>query len=191
MKNKLGPEYYNRAEHWDKIYKDEIRTNDLTRDCRDRFEEVYSQLRSCEKIIDVGSGLGFFSKRYPNKIITNCDQSREAINVTGGIRCDCYNIPVEDDYFDGVSSQELIEHLSNPDRFLKEMIRIGDRLCITTPLYKNGEVLGEHWLHSGEHYGEFTLKALSDLIGKYYKDIGHKIIDAEYGKCIVMWGNKK
>ena len=37
------------------------------------------------------------------------------------------SIPFEDDFFDCIVSDQLIEHLMNPDRFLKEVSRVGKK----------------------------------------------------------------
>lgn len=179
----LGPKHYNTPSHWNDIYTDEIKDNINYRDNEPRHKEVYHQLKDCDKILDVGCGRGHFIdyclKR--RKFIVGCDQS--SVGVEGkGFVCDAYCIFTKE--VDGISAQELIEHLEYPEKFVKEMARIGKRICITTPLYKPE-------LHSGEHYREYTVKELKELLGKYFKNIGHKIIMAEYGKCIVMWGDRK
>jgi ubiquinone/menaquinone biosynthesis C-methylase UbiE/uncharacterized protein YbaR (Trm112 family) len=49
---------------------------------------------------------------------------------------DAFNLPFEDESFDGIVASEIIEHVADPRAFIKELFRVirqGGKLVITTP----------------------------------------------------------
>lgn len=102
-----------------------------------------------KKILDIGAGRGHMAQRIGNKleseglkvdeILTACDLFPEFFEYDM-IRCEKLNfmskLPYEDQSFDIVYSIEVIEHLTNPVEFLKEIYRVlkpGGRLIFSTP----------------------------------------------------------
>lgn len=91
---------------------------------------IAEKLFSGKKVLDVGSGLGDFLKFDP-KNFTGIDINEEVLEIC---RKNGYNvkkasvtkIPFDDDSFDGVNCQQVIEHLIPEDAFkmANEMTRV-------------------------------------------------------------------
>ena len=97
------------------------------------------------RILDAGCGEGFIDSliinRIPNVEIVGFEFTEEAIAIAKKInptvnylQGDVCKMPFEDDSFDCVICTEVLEHLSDPEKALKEMLRVsrGD-LLITVP----------------------------------------------------------
>jgi SAM-dependent methyltransferase len=93
------------------------------------------------KILDVGAGQGYFSQLASEKgyAVEACDFNPNsfrpkdipfrAVDINEGI-------PFADETFDVVVSIEVIEHLENHARFMRELLRVtrkGGTIIITTP----------------------------------------------------------
>lgn len=97
------------------------------------------------RILDAGCGEGYIDKllidRFPNSVITGLKFTAEAIAVAkvnnptvDYVQGDICDMPFEDNSFDLVICTEVLEHLPNPDKALKELIRISNsNLLITVP----------------------------------------------------------
>jgi ubiquinone/menaquinone biosynthesis C-methylase UbiE len=113
------------------------------------FELITSNSLKGKKILDIGAGRGHMAQRIGKKleseglkvdeVLTACDLFPEYFEYDG-TRCEKLNfmskLPYEDQTFDIIYSIEVIEHLTNPVEFLKEIFRIlkpGGRLIFSTP----------------------------------------------------------
>lgn len=115
-------------------------------------------------ILDIGCGEGqadkYFLENLPEIKITGVDVDEKALSKAK-INCprmkvkkaSIYNLPFKDFSFDLVISLEVLEHLAEPRRALKEIKRIGRKFIVSVPY---------------EPY--FSL--LSFLSGKYLKNFG-------------------
>ncbi len=86
------------------------------------------------KVLDVGCGLGFLAKNlkeienslqisgfdYSEELIKNARDNSNIEFITGNV----YNIPYSESFFDLTICQTLFIHLVQPERALKEMIRV-------------------------------------------------------------------
>lgn len=96
-------------------------------------------------MLDVGCGIGFFlnevKARYPVMKRYGVDYSKYNLKKarTVGVvkRCDLNeSIPFKDNFFDLVYIGEVIEHVVDPDKVLRESSRVlkkGGKILITTP----------------------------------------------------------
>lgn len=96
-----------------------------------------------QKILDAGCGEGFTLQRlYELKIgkeLEGIDASRIAIqtgkklyphlNIKIG---DIYNLPYKNDSFDLITCMEVLEHLENPVKALKEIERVSSKFALFT-----------------------------------------------------------
>ena len=180
MKNLNTPEY------WDKCFEHEYNLT-TTGKCKDpntvirldplRYEMVGKLIKYNDKILDVGCGLGNFCRfiwgKYPKAEIFGVDFSPFAVEKATELSdfvaefsgSDAYELPFNNRSFDVVTGLELVEHLSYPEKFIKEAKRIlkpGGKLIISTP-HKDTEA-GE--LISTEHVKEYEPKELAKILTK-------------------------
>ncbi len=93
------------------------------------------------RVLDVGAGEGYFCQvlREKGYEVEACDYLQEIFKVPGVPfhRADLNDrIPLPDGGFDAVVSIEVLEHLENHVRFMREVIRVtkpGGRIILTTP----------------------------------------------------------
>ena len=95
------------------------------------------------KILDVGSGLGFFLDVCEEAGIdcTGCDINRDAVDFCNRKRVRSFPGTAEDNFepdsFDTIFAFNLIEHLPHPEKFIRrcaELLRQGGLLVIETPV---------------------------------------------------------
>lgn len=93
------------------------------------------------RLLDLGAGEGYFTKlaRGRGFQVEACDFDRNAFRVEGVPFHEAdltEKIPLPDRAFDVVVSIEVIEHMENHARFMREALRVlkpGGRLIVTTP----------------------------------------------------------
>jgi len=140
------------------------------------------------KLLDIGCGLGNFCRymkaRNPELEIWGVDFSPKAIELAKGIEptinylvADAYKLPFEDNTFDVVCAQEVIEHLENPHKAIEEWKRVLKKygeLYITTPWRgsRNRE-LGQMFggMMSAEHLFEWTPNEFNRNCRKHFKKV--------------------
>lgn len=122
--------------------------NPLQRALMDRFHgRVVRQLRGLgpTTLLDAGCGEGYVSQilldALPGVQLTGFDHSEYSVgeavtrNPEGTfLTADITALPFEDDSFDVVCCLEVLEHLHEPDRALRELVRVARRgLVLTVP----------------------------------------------------------
>ena len=141
------------------------------------------------KLLDVGCGdgvaLSLLSKSSPNLELYGVEPAREALEVArkktphadvreGGAD----KLPFEDNYFDIVTSSDVIEHVENPDKMLGEVSRVakaGAHVIIGTPI-KHSKTPLDH-----NHAQEFFAEDFRDLMAKYFREVElHETHDLGY-----------
>ena len=170
----------NSGEAFDKIFKE--KKPDYM-DIR-RWEELFKYYKG-GTFIDLGCLWSYIplwaKKKYPLNEIWGLDQAEQAIqqlaeaepsiNYTVG---DVYNTTFTNDYFDYIVAGELIEHLEEPSKFIKEVFRIlkpSGKLALSTPLCE--EIGG---VDQYRHLYSFSVNDIRDLCKSYMKGMKHKII---------------
>ncbi len=111
-------------------------------------EYILSKIPSnAELILDVGSGGSWLSKNidFDNHILISLDLSEknvlQSLNENSnknhfGLVADALNPPFKENTIDCIIASEIIEHLINPEEFIKKMIKIlkpGGKFIISTP----------------------------------------------------------
>lgn len=155
-----------------------------------RFQELldaFEKYRQKNNILDVGCGDGYFleeaKKRNWNTIGTEYN--------TGSIeRCRLKGIEVfngklkeitklENNYFDVITSFEVLEHINNPQEEIKsfwKLLRPGGIVYLTTPNFNSisRRILGDKWniIYYPEHLSYYTLKSIKRL----FEDNGFRLI---------------
>jgi ubiquinone/menaquinone biosynthesis C-methylase UbiE len=112
---------------------------------KDRYSLYQSRfynfgIKSTDKVLDVGSGNMPFHLANHLVDITikndNFGRAGVAFKHIGGIpiyECSLESLPFEDNEFDFVYCSHVLEHVDNPDKACRELIRVGKRGFIESP----------------------------------------------------------
>lgn len=78
-------------------------------------------------VLDVGCGVGDFLEMYPHSY--GVDNNRSAVEhcKKKGLNCrlgNAYNLPFKGESFNGIYCSQLLEHLSEPEKAIREFRRI-------------------------------------------------------------------
>lgn len=156
-----------------------------------RYEKTFKLLKKFlkneGKFLDVGCGYGFILE----KIAKEYEIELFGVDVKQGVKnylnknvnfllADCYSLPFKNEQFDYVSLFEVVEHLYNPLRALREANRVlkpGGLLFITTPnltrfgvlfnliLNKSPFMDVKYFEYDGaSHLREFAVEELKELL---------------------------
>jgi len=138
-------------------------------------------------------------KKYPGSEITAIDFSSEMIKIlkdkypqVNYLVADACDLPFKDEYFDYIVAGEIIEHLEDPESFIKGVLRIlksGGILALSTPNRETEIGLGS--LGGKYHLWSFEEKDFE----KWFKEKGeriYKIVKIGDGReKILLWLFKK
>lgn len=144
----------NTKEYWDAVYQRE-KEQGIRRENFWRFDKIIEKIKDGDKVLEVGCGKGEFAEYLKNKRkvdYTGCD-----ISDVAPIQCDCHKLPFKDKEFDIVVSIEVLEHIDNPQQFIKEAQRVGKRIAMITP-YQNS-------IQSTEHIWSFYKQDIDKMTG--------------------------
>lgn len=141
-----------------------------------RYQSVLGAVKD-KIVLDIASGAGYGTNLISKsaKSVVGIDYSEEAIEYCNKlyqssnlkfVQGDAQELPIEDSSVDVVVSLETIEHIPNPEKFVKEVKRVlkpGGQFIVSTPN-------DDEYIEGNEfHLHEFQLKELKSLIGKYFK----------------------
>lgn len=97
-------------------------------------------------VLDVGCGDGYLCHLYRGMGVENvvgCDLTETRINFAKSkfkeinfVQGDVYNLHFNNNSFDLVSAVEVIEHLEDPEKAIKELQRVSKRFVLITVPYK-------------------------------------------------------
>ena len=93
-------------------------------------EYVYNELRNCEKILDVGCGIGSFEQNLPNLNIIGLDISEETLEEARKrsdktfVQGNAEKLKFEDSTFDAVFTVTTLEFLDDYQKAVKEIARV-------------------------------------------------------------------
>jgi len=172
------------------------------------FESITPILHNGKRHLDVGCGNGQIIQIVRDKFseIHGCDISITALNEAKkiGLLPVCSNlnegyIPYKDDFFDCSTALEVLEHVWDPSRLLKEIRRIlksGGRLILTTPnirYLRNLRTLiflgsfphtsTDSFVWGGGHLHYFTRKDLISLLSHAgFKNIKFYINEKQFSR---------
>lgn len=159
--------------------------------CRYLVESYFKD--SYRTLLDVGCGRGehlkeFFKLGFQ---VRGVDLLEEAKELCGGLRVDILDVdtqplPYKDESFDVIFNKSLIEHLYNPDNFMKEAYRVlrpGGRLITMTP---DWEAVYKTFYDDYTHRTPFTEMSLYNI------HLIHSFKIVKLGKFIqlpFLWGH--
>jgi ubiquinone/menaquinone biosynthesis C-methylase UbiE len=179
----------------------EERTGATEHDERRVREYIISKIpKDVNSILDVGCGKGWVAKEFlpKGKTVVSLDISVTNPSIVKklfsspkhfGITADSFHLPFNDNSFDCVIASEIIEHVYDPAKFIKELFRVvkkEGRLIITTP-YKE-KLIYYLCIHCNKktpanaHINSFDEKKLeslysgNDLESFKYDTFGNKVL---------------
>jgi len=135
------------------------------------LKAILGEIDPQDTILDVACGSGVLTK-YLNGSgkAEGCDFSKESVKFVNdklGIKtfhCDLNkDIPKEDESYDVLVATELLEHLTDPKKTVKDMVRVAKRKVIVSVPYDNGKPQSE------EHKWLFTPKDIAEMLKPYGK----------------------
>lgn len=137
-----------------------------------------------KNVLDIGCGIGYLSSLFSSQgaKVFGVDVEPTAIEfckkyVSGQFQeSSAYNLPFGNDTFDYIVLADVIEHLENPGKALKEIVRVGkngSQLVVSTPHLKGW--LSGTWVlsllheeedkHMADHEGGgYSVGSLSELM---------------------------
>jgi 2-polyprenyl-3-methyl-5-hydroxy-6-metoxy-1,4-benzoquinol methylase len=141
-----------------------------------------------ERILDAGCGEGFVVSYLLQKndrlAITGIDCSLEAVEMARqmvpGVLLevgDLREMPCSDDSFDLVMCLEVLEHLPDPNKGLRELRRVTSAYCLVSvphePFFRATNFLrGKHvpaWGRDPEHLQHWTAGQFRRLVERYFE----------------------
>jgi 2-polyprenyl-3-methyl-5-hydroxy-6-metoxy-1,4-benzoquinol methylase len=141
-----------------------------------------------ESILDVGCGEGFTLKKLKDnhigKKFEGIDNLDSAIAIGNKVHPDItikngdiYDISYKDNSFDLVLCTEVLEHLEDPEKALKELKRVTKKYCLISvphePWFMLGNFLrGKNWSRWGndiEHINHWSTGGITKFVEKEFK----------------------
>lgn len=183
------------ADRVNELYRGEIYERALQRACQDRIHWMCSQVTG-EDVLDIGCSQGITSLllgREGHRVVgVDVDQGavdyalgeleKEADYVKRNVKFRLAGgeaLPFADESFDTILLGELLEHLTRPDRILREagrLLRPQGRIVITTPF-------GVH-PHPG-HVRTFYLASFLGTVGQFFDVHTLRVVDG-YINCVAI-----
>jgi ubiquinone/menaquinone biosynthesis C-methylase UbiE len=164
-------------------------------------EFVISKIpKNANSILDVGCGNGWVAKEFLPKgkqvfsldiSVTNPDKAKKLYpnEKHFGVAADSFHLPFSNDSFDCVIASEIIEHVFDPEEFIKELFRVvkkGGDLTITTPykekiiyylcIHCNQKTPANAHIHSFDEKKLESLYSGKDLETFKYETFGNKFL---------------
>lgn len=162
--------------------------NEVTRKRYSELLRRFRRYRETNRILDVGCGFGFFLsaamddgwRAYGTEVSQSAFHYLEKLEIPDGqmFMGDVADMGLEEGSFDVVTMFEVIEHLPDPSRVLREicsLLRKDGLLYLTTPNYDslNRYLLGDFWsiIQPHEHLFYFTVGSL----GRLLRRVGYEV----------------
>lgn len=169
-------------------FKKHTHKNPIQRMLLDNFFRNLVELiktKKVDSILDVGCGEGFTLNRLREQKIGNklegIEYLKTAIELGKKMYPDIkikqgniYNLPYADNSFDLVLCTEVLEHLEDPEKGLKELVRVAKKYLIISvpnePFFMMAQLLrGKNWSRFGndiEHINHWTMFGFPQFVGK-------------------------
>ena len=160
------------------------------------YKNVFDLLETVrvERIVDVGAGEGFtlhkLQEQKIGKKLEGIEYQKRAIALgkkqypdivvkQGSI----YELPYTDSSVDLVLCTEVLEHMENPEKALKELVRISKKYLLLSvpnePFFMLAQLLrGKNWSRWGndiEHINHWTFFGFQKFVGTYARIIAVRI----------------
>ena len=109
------------------------------------YDVALNSLKNYSRVLDVGCGYGAFIKRLKQNNCTEAigiEQNKNALEFTNKIKLPVFDLTLDQvlenhqEYFDAVSTFQVLEHVTDPLQFLTDLIALvkpGGKLIISVP----------------------------------------------------------
>lgn len=179
------------SNYLDVIYDEKIRpyTKYPSQLCQHLFQRFV--MKKGDKLLDIGCGRGDFSKGFKDLGLEvlglDCQESHSEILKNIEVRytnIENNPFPFNNEMFDVVFSKSVIEHLRNPENFIKESRRIlkpGGKIIIMTPDWQSQRCI---FYDDYTHVHPYTKLGIEDLLKIYnFKEVKSEI----FYQLPVLW----
>ena len=118
------------ALQWDKEFKSgKQESDDLEVVEMDRFDWIRGNCQKGEKIVDIGGNKGHTLKGWNNVTVVDMD----LYDIPNFVQANAESLPFEDNSFDTAVLAEILEHVEDPVKAMKEAKRVASKVIITVP----------------------------------------------------------
>ena len=157
------------------------------------------EIKESWHVLDVGSGHNPHPRAdvlLDKNIKDNTDRSGKAFKVKANkvaIQGDAEAMPFCDKKFNYILASHIAEHVTDPEKFCKELVRVGERGYIETPS-KFAEILFDEPFHRWYVYtenGKLIFKKIASrerlgLLGKFFYAVFYINIERERKNTIIL-----
>ena len=164
-------------------------------------EYIYRELKDCQKIIDVGCGIGAFEQNL-NLNIIGLDESKEMLEEArkrsnkNFILGNAGNLPFKDASFDAVFYVATLEFLDNYQRAIKDAWRVTklDGKILVMVLNPESEYFKEHIQKEGSYFRKVkhtNYREIRNYISRFYNIMKEEYFLGIRGKQIFDMSNRR
>lgn len=141
----------------------------------EKIDLKYFRIQKNEKLLDVGCGGGVYTVKFAkycsvygidssDKLLHECKQNADDAGVNISlVLADAQKMPFKDKIFDKIAMIEILEHIPNTNKTLKEIFRIlkdNGSLCISIPTYFTEQIFSR--IHPGYFKYSGHVKIIKD-----------------------------
>lgn len=126
---------------------------------RQFLREEAAELATGARVLDASAGNRPYHSVFQRQRYESCDVPDGFYRCQHDFECYLDAIPRADTYYDAVVLTQVLEHVANPDKVLRELLRVtrpGGLLILSVPM--NSPLHGEPW-----HFFHFTHYGLAQL----------------------------
>jgi len=146
---------------------------------RKEADYVYNELRNCEKILDVGCGIGSFEQNLPSLNIIGLDISEEMLEIARRrsdkifVQRNVEHLQFEDSTFDAVFTVTTLEFLDDHNKAVREIARVTKQYgkILAMMLNPKSEYFKEEIKKPGDYFLKIkntNPKEIRDCISQFY-----------------------
>lgn len=149
------------------------------------------KMQKGQKLLDLGCGRGDFTKAFQSVglLVQALDKEKSSADTLDGIEVSYVDFendrfPFEDETFDIVFSKSVIEHINNPENFIKESRRVlkkGGKIIIMVPDWQTQCLI---FYDDHTHAHPYTAKGIEDLLNIFnFKNV----ISEKFYQLPILW----